>query len=67
MDDPTRPLTVSGCRSECAWSATGDVLGGDPVFDCSACGSEWVRSEPWTPIDAQGEVPDSVLAERRRT
>ena len=66
MDHPTRPLAIAGCLSECAWSATGDRLGADPLFACSACGSEWVRSEEWTPIDWMGEVPETVVVERAR-
>jgi hypothetical protein len=64
MDRPDRPLTVSRCRSECSWSGTGDWLAGEPLFACSGCGSEWVRSQEWTPVDWQGDIPDAVLAER---
>ncbi len=66
VNHPTRPLAIAGCLNECAWSATGDRLGDDPLFACAACGSEWVRSEKWTPIDWLGEVPETVVAERAR-
>ncbi|GAA1903648.1 hypothetical protein [Lapillicoccus jejuensis] len=61
-----RPLAATGCRRECAWSATGDTLAGEPLFACAGCGSEWVRSQEWTPVDWQGEVPAAVLTERAR-
>ncbi len=61
-----RPLTIAGCRSECAWAATGERLGGEDLFACAGCGSEWVASEPWTPIDWTGVVPESVQRERGR-
>ncbi len=57
---------MTDCRRECAWSATGQALGDEPLFACAACGSEWVRSEAWTPIDWLGEVPPSVVDERAR-
>ena len=66
VDLPTRPLAIAHCLNECEWGATADHLCGDPLFACSACGSEWVRSEEWTPIDWLGEVPETVVAERVR-
>lgn len=62
----TRPLRIAGCRSRCGWQDTGDRLADQPLFACSGCGSEWVPSEPWTPIDYEGAVPEPV-AEARRT
>ena len=61
-----RPLTIAGCRSLCSWHDTGDRLDGERLFACAGCGSEWVPSEPWTPIDYEGDVPEPV-AEVRRT
>ena len=61
-----RDLVISPCQARCSWSASGERLGGDRVFACSACGSEWVASEAWTPVDWQGVVPDDVQAERAR-
>ena len=61
----TRPLEIAGCRSLCSWSATGEQLGGEPLFACAGCGSEWVVSEPWTPVDRTGQVPDAVQEARR--
>jgi hypothetical protein len=61
----TRPLHVSACLRLCAWDATDEHLDGEPLFACSGCGSEWVPSQEWTPIDWQGEVPEAVQAVRR--
>ena len=61
-----RPLQTSACRQECRWSRTADAIAGEPVFACSGCGSEWVASEDWTPIDQSGIVPETVQRERSR-
>jgi hypothetical protein len=61
-----RDLVISPCQARCSWSASGERIGGDLVFACGACGSEWVASEAWTPVDWQGVVPDEVQAERAR-
>ena len=70
---PPRPLEVWPCQSVCRWAGTGEVwqpptAGGVPlrVFACSGCGSEWVRSEVWTPVNAHGDVPPAVEQERAR-
>ncbi len=55
---------MADCLRECSWSATTHTLGGEPLFACDACGSEWVRSEAWTPIDWMGEIPPAVVDER---
>lgn len=71
MDGPlppdlvTRDLAISACRSECAWHDTGELLAGERLFACAGCGSEWVPSEPWTPIDWTGSVPTAVQEVRR--
>ena len=57
---------ISPCQARCAWSSPASRLGDDLLFACSACGSEWVASEAWTPVDWQGVVPDAVQAERAR-
>lgn len=62
----TSRLEIAACRRLCQWEPTDDALDGEPLFSCAGCGSEWVRSEPWTPIDCNGLVPDAVQAERRR-
>jgi hypothetical protein len=65
VDGVTRPLEIAGCRSLCSWQATPGTLGGERLFACAGCGSEWVASEPWTPIDWTGQVPDAVQEARR--
>lgn len=61
----SRPLEIAACRQLCSWATTDESLAGEPVFACAGCGSEWVATEPWTPIDATGSVPESVQAVRR--
>jgi hypothetical protein len=60
----SRPLRISPCRRECSWAAQAEVRDGLPVFACASCGSEWVASEPWTPADWTGAVPEAVQRER---
>jgi hypothetical protein len=59
-------LEISACRRLCSWSDTGDRLDGERLFRCAGCGSEWVASQPWTPVDHTGDVPEPVQRERRR-
>jgi hypothetical protein len=61
----TRRLEISACRSRCCWQATDETLDGERLFACDGCGSEWVVSEPWTPIDWTGVVPEPVQEARR--
>jgi hypothetical protein len=61
-----RELVISPGQARCSWSTSGERLGEDLLFACSACGSEWVASEAWTPVDWQGVVPEAVQAERAR-
>ena len=60
-----RPLTIAGCRQLCSWHATDENFDGERLFACDGCGSEWVVSEPWTPIDWSGTVPQPVQDARR--
>lgn len=71
VPSPPRDVEAWPCQSICVWAVTGEVwndgTGSDlRVFACRGCGSEWVRTEPWTPIDSVGVVPDEVCAERAR-
>ena len=61
-----RPLRIAACRSLCRWDEAGEWLGDEQVFACQGCGSEWVASEAWTPIDSSGVIPQAVHEERRR-
>lgn len=60
------PLKIAACRRLCSWHETEDVLEGESLFACKGCGSQWVASEPWTPIDHTGEIPEPVQRVRRR-
>jgi hypothetical protein len=59
-----RPLRIAACRSLCSWQEAGERLGGEQLFACSGCGSEWVPSEAWTPVDYTGTVPAPVAEAR---
>ncbi len=67
---PSRQLRVQPCRGECAWRETPARMQRSvenlPVFACGGCGTQWVRSLTWTPIDADGTIPDQVLQEASR-
>lgn len=63
-----RPIAVWPCQSICRWNPTGEVWldaasAALRVFRCEGCGSEWVRTEAWTPVDVDGHIPPSVAAE----
>lgn len=52
------------CQQLCRWLPTrGESRDGLPLFHCSGCGSEWVRSEPWSPVDVDGGRHPSLQAE----
>lgn len=57
-------LTISPCLTLCDWRATGTTRADLPLLACAGCGSQWVRTEPWTPRNADGAVPLDVRAER---
>ncbi|RRD48605.1 hypothetical protein [Arachnia propionica] len=59
-------LAQNSCRSRCDWRPTSRELEGEPVFECSGCTSEWVPSEPWTPMNADGTIRPEVEAARQR-
>jgi hypothetical protein len=61
----SRALEIAGCRSLCSWHATGGRLDGEQLFACGGCGSEWVPSQEWTPVDSSGAVPEPVQEARR--
>jgi hypothetical protein len=61
----TRPLEIAACRALCSWRLTGSRLDDEDLFACAGCGSEWVPSQPWTPIDHTGTVPAAVAQARR--
>ncbi|MCW2605980.1 MAG: hypothetical protein JWO60_673 [Frankiales bacterium] len=55
-------LRISPCRTLCDWGPTRVEQDGERLFACTGCGSQWVPSEPWTPRQADGAVPDGVRA-----
>ena len=57
------PLRVSPCLTLCDWGPTRASLDGQRLFACTGCGSQWVRTEPWTPRQADGAVPPGVREE----
>jgi hypothetical protein len=75
MSEPladARVLAAEPCQSVCLWTRSEESVvvdaAGEPaaVFACKGCGSEWLRSELWTPIDADGSVPPEITAELAR-
>ena len=60
------PVVSQPCRSLCWWAATGGEHDGLPLFACAGCGSQWVRSEPWAPRQADGTWPDGVREQLRK-
>jgi hypothetical protein len=59
-------LASYACQQVCEWSTTGARRDGLPLFVCAGCGSEWVRTEAWTPARADGTVAADVAAEAAR-
>ncbi len=59
-------LRAFPCQHKCDWRPAGEVRDGGRLFACRGCGSEWLRTEPWTPRNADGTITPEVLAERNR-
>ncbi len=60
-------LATAACLQLCRWlPAAGESLDGLPLFRCRGCGSEWVSTEEWTPVDADGGQHGSLQAELAR-
>jgi hypothetical protein len=59
----TSPLVTHPCQQRCAWRPTDNRLAGERLFRCGACGSQWVRSQPWAPVDADGTRHPALTAE----
>ncbi|MGA7688908.1 MAG: hypothetical protein WCA29_06725 [Jiangellales bacterium] len=56
-------LAVHPCRKECRWLPTQRVVAGERLFSCQSCGSQWVASQQWTPVDADGSRHPDLVAE----
>jgi hypothetical protein len=59
-------LAQHACRTLCSWRPAGEQRAGLPVFRCSGCSSEWVRTEGWAPADADGSRHPDLAAEVAR-
>ena len=59
----TVPLAVHPCRQRCCWRPTDRLRDGERLFACCECGSEWVRSQPWAPVDVDGTRHEALQAE----
>ena len=59
-------LAQNPCRARCAWLPQPRSRSALPVFHCSGCGSQWSRTQSWTPMDADGTVSAEVRAEAAR-
>jgi len=56
-------LRQEPCQKACRWRPTEQDRSGERLFACTSCGSQWVRSQPWAPIDADGSRHPSLTAE----
>lgn len=56
-----RPLRQEPCQSKCDWSPSGQTRDDMLVFACAGCGSEWVRTEGWTPRNLDGSIAAAVV------
>jgi hypothetical protein len=66
MSAAPEPLAQNPCQDLCEWLP-------DPLastlprrFSCRGCGSQWDRTQGWTPCDRDGTVPAQVRAEVAR-
>lgn len=56
-------LVVNPCRQKCRWRPDDGHHHGERLFACTSCGSQWVRSQPWVPVDADGSHHPDLVAE----
>ena len=56
-------LAQHACRRLCHWRPVGEQRDALPLFRCSGCGSEWVRTQGWAPVDADGTRDAALAAE----
>ena len=59
-------LAQNPCRAQCSWSRLHRPTVALPIFCCRGCGSQWARTQAWTPVDADGTVPPEVATEAAR-
>ncbi|WP_156860208.1 hypothetical protein [Propionibacterium sp. oral taxon 192] len=62
----TNFLVRNPCQGKCDWRATEQWRDQNRLFRCEGCGSEWLRTQPWTPANADGQIAEAVLVEKAR-
>jgi hypothetical protein len=55
-------LVVNPCQKQCRWRPAERRHTGERLFHCTSCGSQWVPSQPWAPVDADGSRAPELLA-----
>ncbi|GAA4345202.1 hypothetical protein [Angustibacter luteus] len=53
------PLAQEPCQSRCHWLPVEQTTR-LPRLACTGCGSQWDRSQAWTPRDLDGSIPPGV-------
>lgn len=56
-------LRENPCDETCEWVATRKERGGERVYVCTGCESEWTRSANFIPKDIDGTVNPEIQAE----
>ena len=62
---PTNELAQQPCQDLCEWEPD-PVANTPPRWRCRGCGSQWDRTQLWTPVDRDGTVPADALEESSR-
>ena len=63
----TAPLTQYACQDACQWRPDPTSSSVPPRFACTGCGSQWDRTQLWTPVDRDGRVSEAVRREVARS
>jgi hypothetical protein len=58
----SQPLVQFACQDACHWLADADDAGPLRRLVCTGCGSQWDRSQAWTPVDRDGSLPAALAA-----
>lgn len=56
-------LKQNPCDETCEWVSTNRVRGGERVYECTGCESEWVRSADFIPKDIDGTINPDIQDE----
>lgn len=62
----TNHLVHNPCQGKCDWRPTDEWRDKNRLFRCEGCRSEWIRTQPWTPANADGTVTEAVWIEKAR-